>query len=552
MAIGTGGAIRAGRAFVELFADDARLIKTLRQNERRLKLWGAMINRVGAGVAAMGTAALAPLLGMTQHFASVGDSLDKMALRSGASVEFLSAIGFAAEQSGSSLESVNGALFRMRRRVANAATGGGPAVRALRDLRLEARALTQLSPDQQLLTIAQALQGVENESLRAQYAFEIFGDSAKALSPLLNAGAGGIQELMAEAQRLGVVMRTEDATAAAQYGDALNRLKRSVGGLKNIIGAALAPTLTRLFDEITKVVSGVSKWMDHNRELVRKVALVTVGAVILGGAIVSLGLTVFVTGVAVGSLATLLGLLAGAVRFLFTPLGALTVGLGLLVAWLIRSGKAVAWLESRFRPLYDEVKVVLQAIRDALIAGDMTAAVRVLWAAIDLAWVQGTRAIWETWLGFTQKFRNSWQDLTKAISEVMIRLTVWDADARDQILQDLAVEDEQQRKRIEDELDRGTAAATNRLQQARKEYEEALAKTAELGERAAREGFADQLQRIMDAEVQLGNTHRMTQQGTFSGLSARMFASTDDAQVRVLKKIEKHTKKMAEETLAFE
>ena len=39
--------IRAGRAFVELFADDTKLVRGLRSAERKLRAFGASISRLG-------------------------------------------------------------------------------------------------------------------------------------------------------------------------------------------------------------------------------------------------------------------------------------------------------------------------------------------------------------------------------------------------------------------------------------------------------------------------------------------------------------------------
>ena len=44
------GAIRAGRAFVELFADDTKLQGTLKRTSASLQKWGAGIGAIGAGI----------------------------------------------------------------------------------------------------------------------------------------------------------------------------------------------------------------------------------------------------------------------------------------------------------------------------------------------------------------------------------------------------------------------------------------------------------------------------------------------------------------------
>ena len=48
---GGAGSIRAGRAFVELLADDSRLVRGLRAAERKIKAFGAGILSMGLKMA---------------------------------------------------------------------------------------------------------------------------------------------------------------------------------------------------------------------------------------------------------------------------------------------------------------------------------------------------------------------------------------------------------------------------------------------------------------------------------------------------------------------
>ena len=52
----TAQGIRAGRAFVELFADDSKLVRGLRQAEKKLKAFGDSIRNLGLKTVALGSA----------------------------------------------------------------------------------------------------------------------------------------------------------------------------------------------------------------------------------------------------------------------------------------------------------------------------------------------------------------------------------------------------------------------------------------------------------------------------------------------------------------
>lgn len=256
-----GRAIRAGRAFVELFADDKRLRSGLDRAKARMLAFVRVASPVAAAIAAVGTAAVtAAVTGavkLANDFAAAGDQFDKLSKRTGIAVETLSALKFAAEQSGTNIDQLGQALFRMTRRIANAALGTGPAVRALKELGINAAEISRLSTEEEFLRIVGALEGIADEGKRAQFAFEIFGDNARQLIPLLAEGEGGIRKLVQEARDLGAVMSEEDARAAAELTDAMNRMKTALRGLALTIGAAVAPAITEAANQLTELIKRV-------------------------------------------------------------------------------------------------------------------------------------------------------------------------------------------------------------------------------------------------------------------------------------------------------
>lgn len=334
--------ISAGKAHVELYVKNSKFVKGLNSASKQLTSLGKDIAKIGVTFQAAGASVLAPLGAAVAKFAEFGDSIHKMSIRTGAGAEFLSEMGFAAEQSGASIEQLGNALFRMRRRVANAATEAGPAQRALTDLGLAAAELTRLKPEQQFTVIADRLSGVANESLRAQYAFEIFGDGAKSLLPLLSEGSAGMAALRKEARDLGLTMSDEDANAAAEFGDAMNRLKTSMTGIVMTIGRELAPVLTGLQDRVTKFVIQLGKWIRDNSHIIRIVAATGAALFAFGSVITAVGVPLIALGTMLSGLATVLvtvaktvGFVGGAFMLLLNPVGLVVTAVGLATAaWL--------------------------------------------------------------------------------------------------------------------------------------------------------------------------------------------------------------------------
>lgn len=388
--------IEAGGAFVRLFVRST-LRRGLARASQRLKSFGSGVARVGAGVTAAGTAIVGSLGAAISQFQTAGDAVQKMAIRTGLSTEALSELGFAAEQSGTSMESLGAALFRSQRRVANAATGTGPAVRALEELGLSAQALTQLTPEQQFDVLVDSLKGVENESRAAQLAFEIFGDNARDLTPLLKEGSDGIAELRNQARELGRSISQQDADAAAELGDAMNRIRSAVGAAAFSIGSALAPAVIEAVDAIGAIVTEAQAWIRRNGDLVRMIGLVGVGLVAAGGAITAVGGAFALAGVALSGVVTTLGVLAAAAGVVLSPIGLLTAAVIAGVAAWVRfteSGQAAA---SGLRGLLGDLARIagetFGGIRDALSAGDLALAGRIAVEGLRLVFLEGLAAL---------------------------------------------------------------------------------------------------------------------------------------------------------------
>jgi hypothetical protein len=136
--------IRAGRAFVELFADDRALVRGLRSAQQKLAAFGAAVRGLGTQMLALGAGIVAPLALAAKSFADTGSQLNDMAARTGVSVEALGELGYAAQQSGASLEDVEKAVRTMQRTITAATNGSDQAANALARIGLSAEALAGL------------------------------------------------------------------------------------------------------------------------------------------------------------------------------------------------------------------------------------------------------------------------------------------------------------------------------------------------------------------------------------------------------------------------
>lgn len=413
--------VKAGEAYIELGVRD-KLDAGLKAASAKMNAVGKKFATVGAGITGVGAGITGTMVGIASSFSDAGDKLQKMSLRTGASVESLSAIAFAAEQSGTSIDAVGDAMFRTSRRIANAAeTGMGPAARALKLLGINTKELNAMSADQQFLKLADVLGKVENEAFANQMGFEILGDSFKQLKPLLDEGSDGIQALMKEAGELGRTMSTDDANAAAAYADAMNRVKSAAVGVKNQIGAALAPAITEITNGFVKILKPVVEFVKNNREMI-------LGVAALGAALLAAGAALTTAGFAFMGIGAALGAVASAIAFVVSPIGiaiAAFAALGTAVFKYTKfGGDAVDWFLEKIEPIAEVISNTFARVQNALATGDLNKAFDAVSDALEITWLSVVDSLIGTWDMFTGWFFNISKEVVKAVGGLFEQLGV--------------------------------------------------------------------------------------------------------------------------------
>ncbi len=407
--------IRAGKAFVELFADDTKLVRGLKAAEKRLKAFGAGVQSIGTKLFGLGAAAVAPLLATTNVFADMGDQLAKMSARTGISVEALSELGYAAEQSGADLETLEGGVRKMQKFLVEAAQGSKGAGDTLSKLGLRLSDLGRLTPDQQFELLADRISKIQDPAIRAATAMEVFGKTGTSLLPMMQDGAKGIEALKQQARDLGLVISTEDAKAAETFGDTLDDLWKVIKSGVFAIGAALAPLLQDLATSAIRVAKVTADWVRQNKGLIVTVFKIAAGVAAAGAVLVVLGTLISGVGAAFGvaaslitGIGTVLGVLGTVIGALLSPIGlvsAAVVGLGAYLLYASGVGsEAIQWLADTFNALKDDALAAWQGIGDALAAGDLALAAKILWLTLKMEWQKGIAFLQEHWIAFKEFF----------------------------------------------------------------------------------------------------------------------------------------------------
>jgi len=415
--VAEAGAIKAGRAFVEIFADDRKLAHGLKGARARLAAFGSAVRAMGQTMFIAGSAILAPLLASVHKFTDFGDSLAKMSKRTGVSVEALSELDLAVNLSGAEMGDLETGLKRMQKAITAAANGGAAAQEALRSVGLEAADLAGLAPEDQIAKIADGLAGIQDSGAKAAAAMAIFGRSGTKLIPLLNGGAAGIAALRQEARDLGLTMSAETVAGAERLEDAFTRLRKTMRQIALNVGAALAPMFEGLADSFKRGAVAAAKWVKEHQGVVQTTLLLGGGIASAGAALISIGIAIQLAAASFRLFAPVILVVKAALSLigpllvaLLSPIGLIVAGLAFMGAAILVqtgvAGKAVSWLGQQFQTLRSGVAEVIGGIIDALAAGDVGLAAEVLWGGIRVAWESGIAPLEKLWSSFTATFQH--------------------------------------------------------------------------------------------------------------------------------------------------
>lgn len=208
-----------------------------------------------AALAAAAAGAVAGLAALTKGaFGTINAAAD-VASKLGATTQEILSLRYAAEIAGISAGTLDTALQRMVRRVSEASHGTGEAAGAIKELGLNAKELSTLTPEQQLHRIADAMVNVANEGDRVRLAMKLFDSEGVALVNMLKDGSIGVKELQAEFDRLHGRISGLDVELIKEANAAITRMKTALKGVGAQIAIAIAPAVEMFASAIAEAVA---------------------------------------------------------------------------------------------------------------------------------------------------------------------------------------------------------------------------------------------------------------------------------------------------------
>ena len=199
------------------------------------------------------TAAAAALVGSVKAAADYGDQLDNMSQRTGVAVEELAKLQYAAKLSDTSSEALGKGIGNLSKLMVAAAGGAEESSKLFEKFGINLRNAdgTMRSTTEVLYDLSDVFTAMPDGPEKTAMAMDFFGKKlGQELIPLLNQGGAGLRAMGDEAERLGLVLNSAQAKAAADFNDNLDRLGQLSRGVAVSIGNALIPALNNMLAKL--------------------------------------------------------------------------------------------------------------------------------------------------------------------------------------------------------------------------------------------------------------------------------------------------------------
>lgn len=205
------------------------------------------------------------LMGLVRSAANAGDRITDTASAIGVSTEALQELGFAATLSGSNVETMANGLRLLSKNLTDAAANPtSDLAKKFKQLGVNVKDNNgQLkSADVVFRELSDGFVKITNPAEKVNLAMTLLGKSGANLIQTLDNGSEGLSAFAAELQASGSALSEKQLENLGRFNDEWDRLGFLTGGLKNAIGAELAPVLT-------EIIKSISRWFQANGKLIK-------------------------------------------------------------------------------------------------------------------------------------------------------------------------------------------------------------------------------------------------------------------------------------------
>lgn len=220
---------------------------------------GGMLSAASAGLVAGVAAIGAALVGLGNKAADYAVEIGNASRRTGIGAEDMSKLRYAAEVTGTSFESLVQGLTRFTSTLDKARDPASKQAEAFHRMGIGQGEIEAGSKD--LLPLIYKVSDAFRDQMTAQertaMARDLFSRGGYTLVTMLGMGSDALREFGAEAQRLGLVMSTQDVQAAREYRAEVHYLKAELEGMALSVGKNVVPAMQDYMVGATSIFGGL-------------------------------------------------------------------------------------------------------------------------------------------------------------------------------------------------------------------------------------------------------------------------------------------------------
>lgn len=444
------GAIRAGGAYVEIFADQNPLVKGLNAAKQTVQQFGqslsdigsrafgglfdALGNATGAGgvfgqlaqFASSPAGMFAGLIGAAAYSGQAADALAHQAAITGIAADQLQLLNYAAEQADVGVEGLGAAIRNMQKAISGAAAGDKEPGEALAAIGLSVQQLMGLSPDEQLRTVARAIGAIDDPATKTAAAMKVLGKSGAEMLEFAN----DLETLEDRARELGLgTISAETVAVRGAFADLLGDVKVVAQEMLSTIGGAVIPVLKGYVETGIRWAVALRGWIADHEGLVQSIAKAAGVVTLAGGGFLTMGIGLKMVG-------GLIGLASGGFRLLGAAISGAAYGVSSLIsagpaiaaalvspvglATLAVAGLAVGYFaftedgQAAWKTFTSDMTTSWNGVVDAIMAGDLSAALDVIVSQAKLTWTR-------FWNFFRSGFESIATNMVEALNEAFFK-----------------------------------------------------------------------------------------------------------------------------------
>lgn len=214
---------------------------------------------VNAATALISAFTLGAIKGMVTGVIEGAASLNNLSKQTGLTVEELSIMKTVANQSGTSMDTVTGAVLKFQKAIATSGRDTSIQSKAFKELGISTADTTK-STEEYLSMAASKLEGLKDGWQKNNIVMALFGKTGTEVNEFLSD--------YANKGTTAAKITAEQAEAAEHYERTMKKLSATANQYKQLIGLALLPVMSSIADEFLKLVSTTGKLDAESKKLI--------------------------------------------------------------------------------------------------------------------------------------------------------------------------------------------------------------------------------------------------------------------------------------------